>query len=194
MCCNQKTFKDTLIGCEDIRVNAILTPDTDYVWEVTTRFAAIHLVPFTTDSDGYGTINISALPDGFCVAGEKFTLRIKQTIESCEYISIPFIINHQCCEIEFYGGSAPKSFIGCPYTPPPGASFKSAKFDFVGDTDQTEFQDDGLIDAKQVIVFAESGLLQEGTAINQYQFDKTTGTITFGQSVEGQNVSIIYFK
>lgn len=195
MCCNQKTFSDTVIGCQDIRVNAVLLPNTEYVWEVTTRFNNKYLLPFTTDSQGYGTIDVSQLPEGFCVPGECFDLKLKQSVEACEYVGIPLMINHERLQVTFAGGSMDKSFIGCPYTiPVSGGTFVSHRIQFTGEMDQTVYQDDDLIDAVQLIVVNESGVLQEGDGIMQYQFDASTGTITFGQTVEGQNITLISFK
>lgn len=195
MCCKSLKFTDHIIGCDDIRVNAVLAPNTDYVWVITDLFSYTYQLPFTTNEEGIGVIDVSQLPEGFCNPYMKgFTLRLKQTIESCDYIEIPFIQKYDSILVEQRSGNIPKSFIGCPYVVPTAPSFHSGRIQFTGQEDQVEYQNNDLKNAVQVIVVNESGVMQEGQESNQYQFSKVTGAISFGQSISNQAITIIYFK
>ena len=195
MCCKSKKFIDHIVGCEDIRVNAVFAANTSYVWEIIDEFNNIYQLPFETDGSGIGIIDVSQLPEGFCNPYlNGFTLRLKSSIESCEYIDIPFIQNYETVEVNINAGNVPKSFIGCPYEAPNNVGFISGKKMFIGQEDQTTYQNNDIKNAVQLLVFNESGILQEGDEYNQYEYNETTGTVSFGQSVAGQSITIIYFK
>lgn len=52
-----------------------------------------------------------------------------------------------------------------------------------------------LINAKQVAVFIEGAIRQEGTAPEEYIFDKIPGIISFNSELQdGQKITILYFK
>jgi hypothetical protein len=52
-----------------------------------------------------------------------------------------------------------------------------------------------LINAKQVAVFIEGAIRQEGTEPEDYLFDKIPGIISFNSELQpGQKITILYFK
>ena len=52
-----------------------------------------------------------------------------------------------------------------------------------------------LINAKQVAVFIEGAIRQEGTAPEEYIFDKIPGILSFNSElIDGQKITILYFK
>jgi hypothetical protein len=52
-----------------------------------------------------------------------------------------------------------------------------------------------LVNAKQIAVFIEGAIRQEGTGEEEYMFDKIVGIISFNTELQsGQKITILYFK
>ncbi|OSZ79105.1 hypothetical protein CAP35_12890 [Chitinophagaceae bacterium IBVUCB1] len=75
------------------------------------------------------------------------------------------------------------------------ATIKAGKLQFYALAGQQTYVHDALIYAKQIAVFVEGIILQEGIAPDEYQVDLVTGTITFNtQLIATQKISILYIK
>lgn len=75
------------------------------------------------------------------------------------------------------------------------ATIKAGKLQFYALANQQTYNHDSLIYAKQIAVFVEGVILQEGTAIDEYQVDLVSGTITFNTTLTAsQKISILYIK
>lgn len=73
--------------------------------------------------------------------------------------------------------------------------FSTGKLQHTATEGQTAITYTALIHAKQVIVFVEGTLWQEGNALDQYSFLNTSGTVTFNiPLISGQKITILYFK
>ena|SRR6478736_2470507 len=117
--CN-KSFSDYIIGApESVQVNALLEPDTSYVWEAVDGFGNIYHQDFTTDSNGIGTFDMDTLPAGFANASQApLRLRIKQDAFDCDYIPLVVVQKFLEATIDFRAGTATKDWIGCAITAP----------------------------------------------------------------------------
>ena len=83
----------------------------------------------------------------------------------------------------------------CPATGANGLPFTTGKLQFVASEGQTEGSYTELAVAKQVAVFVEGGMRQEGTEDDEYSFDSLNAAIVFNTPlIEGQKITIIYFK
>jgi hypothetical protein len=92
-------------------------------------------------------------------------------------LTIPFLNN-----TEHYLSDAP-------------TTFTTGKVQHVATEGQTIVTYTALVNAKQVVVFVEGMLWQEGNALDQYSFSNTSGIITFNTPlISEQKISIIYFK
>jgi len=78
--------------------------------------------------------------------------------------------------------------------PPQPITTTSGKFQFIGAIGQTTFQHSDLEGVDTLIVTTEKGTMYEGLDYDQYRFDPVGGIITFNQSVEGQEVTIVWLK
>lgn len=213
MNCNNsnKLFQDTVSDNPgDITVYGVLAPDTDYWWEVTDQHGNKYLIPFTTNADGIGTLDVSQLPEGFFnpfTSG--FTLRVKSTTDSCDYEPMSFVVKYNSIHVNVINSNIDKDTIGCPIDIKLPERFSSERFQFTGEADQTQYPiasysnfetlKSKIGTAKQILVFSETGILQEGPGETQYQVDQddespTFGVITFGQTVYDQKITIIIFK
>ncbi len=75
------------------------------------------------------------------------------------------------------------------------ATINAGKLQFYALPNQQTYNHDSLIYAKQIAVFVEGVILQEGTAIDEYQVDLVSGTITFNTTLTAsQKISILYIK
>lgn len=209
MCCNSTTsLNDYLAGDQtNIVVNGILQPDTNYVWEVTDGYGNMYYIPFTTNSEGLGTIDSSQLPDNFINAHQlPVTIKAKRSVSSCDYEKISFIQKFESMKVEFKNNATTKGYIGCaidilppsnklPFTyrirttPSNNALLKEKP---VGNT----LQDNELIGKtpwpfiivdNQPLQWAESGIT----------FNSTTGTFDFSAYnplVDGQTINVPYYE
>ncbi len=85
---------------------------------------------------------------------------------------------------------------GVEYTGGVGAAtIKAGKLQFYTTEGQQQYSNNALIYAKQVAVFLEGIILQEGTAGDEYAIDLPTGTITFNTPlIQTQKITILYIK
>lgn len=102
-----------------MRINALLSPNTSYVWELADSFNNYYHSEFTTGSDGIGTLDMSALPAGFAnVAQGTLRIRVKLTADDCDYV--PLVIAQKFLQIamDFRAGTAVKDWVACALTAP----------------------------------------------------------------------------
>ncbi len=114
-CCQSCCFEDIISACpESIKVNAKLTPNTQYVWIITDSHGNVYSQEFTTDGNGYGSIDTTKLPEGFCNPyNAGFNIQVKQDEESCDFIPLPFMVKYNCVDVKVVGGTLEKNQIGC---------------------------------------------------------------------------------
>lgn len=119
-CGCQKSYSDYIIGSpEEVTVHVLLQPDTVYLWELTDGQKNIYHQEFTTDSDGFGVIDMSGLPEGFANAYQApLTIRVKVADSECTYV--PLVIAQRFLQIQmsFRAGTGNKDWIACPIQPP----------------------------------------------------------------------------
>lgn len=85
---------------------------------------------------------------------------------------------------------------GVEYTGGIGEStIKAGKLQFYALDGQQIYNHTALIYAKQIAVFVEGVILQEGNADDEYQVDLALGELSFNNSlIAGQKISILYIK
>lgn len=75
------------------------------------------------------------------------------------------------------------------------SSYTTGKLQYVADEGQTEIGNNNLLGVKQLAVFVEGAMLQEGIGDEDYQFDVVEQKIVFNTPlVAGQKITILYFK
>lgn len=75
------------------------------------------------------------------------------------------------------------------------ATIKAGKLQFYATEGQLVYSNDALIYAKQIAVFLEGAILQEGEAIDEYIIDLPSGTLTFNSPLlQTQKITILYIK
>lgn len=83
----------------------------------------------------------------------------------------------------------------CPSVSQDTAPVTTGKLQLTATTDQTEITHTELVNARQVAVFVEGAMRQEGTDVDEYSFVPAEDKITFNTGlIEGQKITIIYFK
>ncbi len=83
--------------------------------------------------------------------------------------------------IEYVGGELEKVAVG--------------KLQYVATEGQTQITDEILQDARQVALFVEGAILQEGSEPDGYAFNAATGTVTFHTPlIAAQRITILYIK
>lgn len=119
-CKCQKCFSDFIIGAPSaVRVNALLTPETDYVWELTDGFGNIYHQDFTTESDGIGYLDMSQMPPGFANAAQApLSIRVKESASDCEYVPLVVAQRYAQISMDFRAGTAIKDWVACPIGAP----------------------------------------------------------------------------
>lgn len=195
MCQTCDFYKDRITSdTTNILVNALLVADTNYIWEVTDSLDNQYLIPFTTDSNGFGVLPAASLPAGFInYAVAPFTVRVKPDVASCDYIPLVMLSRYEAVSVSVARGAG-KNFVGCAIDIGSLQQFTSGELQFTGTDGQTTYQNDSIIGTKQIIVFNETGVVSLGTDFSQYQYNNNTGTITFGQPISGQRIVIYWFK
>lgn len=115
MCCKDKVFTDSISTCsETILVRAIFPPLSTHVWVVTDPFGNQYMQAFTADSLGYGSIDLSAFPEGFCNPSlPGFSIHVKATEDACDFEGLVFPVTFEKAQVKITGGSAVKEFVGC---------------------------------------------------------------------------------
>lgn len=85
---------------------------------------------------------------------------------------------------------------GVEYTGGAGeTTIKAGKLQFYAIDGQLIYSHTALIYAKQIAVFVEGMMLQEGSGHDEYQIDPEAGQITFNtQLIAAQKISILYIK
>jgi hypothetical protein len=85
---------------------------------------------------------------------------------------------------------------GVEYTGGVGEStIKAGKLQFYAIDGQHTYNHSALIYAKQIAVFVEGVMIQEGNASDEYQVDLTLGELSFTNPlIAGQKISILYIK
>lgn len=85
---------------------------------------------------------------------------------------------------------------GVEYTGGVGSStIKAGKLQFYATEGQVQYSNDALIYAKQIAVFLEGIIIQEGEADDEYVVDLPTGTISFNTPlIQTQKITILYIK
>lgn len=72
---------------------------------------------------------------------------------------------------------------------------KTGRKQFVAGDGQTVFIDNAFKNARQVMVFVEGALRQEGAGEDEYVFSAADGTVTFNDPmIEEQKITILYIK
>lgn len=114
-CCQPCCFEDFISACPDkIKVNAKFEPASDYFWIITDSHGNKYSQEFTTDDDGYGEIDTTLLPEGFCNPyNSGFIIEVKKTLESCDFIPMVFPVKYNCVDVKVIGGTFEKHEIGC---------------------------------------------------------------------------------
>ncbi|MBK7882482.1 MAG: hypothetical protein IPJ81_00570 [Chitinophagaceae bacterium] len=97
-CCQPCCFEDVISPCPaEIKVNAKFEAATKYFWIITDLHDNVYSQEFTTDGNGYGKIDTTKLPPGFCNPyNAGFTIQVKKTVESCDFIPMVFPIKYNC--------------------------------------------------------------------------------------------------
>ncbi len=76
-----------------------------------------------------------------------------------------------------------------------GGSLLSGKLQLIASSGQTSFTNAALLNAKQVVLFIEGMIVQEGADADEYALNINTGTLLFNTPLtEGQRITILYFK
>lgn len=71
----------------------------------------------------------------------------------------------------------------------------AGKLQHIATDNQYSISYTSLINARQIAIFVEGALWQEGNSSDEYIFNPTSGTITFNTALaEGQKITILYFK
>jgi hypothetical protein len=115
MCKTNDKYVDFLTGSPTtVTVNALLSPNASYFWEITDSFGNTYNQAFDTDADGYGEIDITALPEGFInpYMGE-FIIRVKESLSDCDYVEFAMVQRYRSIVVENKKGNTSKSWIGC---------------------------------------------------------------------------------
>lgn len=114
-CCQPCCFEGVISPCtEAIKVKGKLSPATNYFWIITDSHGNVYSQEFTTDADGYGEIDTTELPEGFCNPyNAGFTIQVKSTLASCDFIPLVFAIKYDCVNVKVVGGTLEKDQIGC---------------------------------------------------------------------------------
>lgn len=99
-------YKLSLEECpEDIVIEAGLTPDTDYKWEIEDKFGTIYNGTATSAGDGKLTINVNNannLPKGlFMHFSGAFTLQLFKTSETTATDLVINTQTYKCIELVF---------------------------------------------------------------------------------------------
>ncbi|HEY1030272.1 MAG TPA: hypothetical protein VGD89_00745 [Flavipsychrobacter sp.] len=83
--------------------------------------------------------------------------------------------------IEYVGGELEKVAVG--------------KLQYVATEGQAQITDEILQNARQVALFVEGAILQEGSELDGYTFNAATGTVTFHTPlIASQRITILYIK
>lgn len=83
----------------------------------------------------------------------------------------------------------------CPDVEGGSAAFSTGKLQFIATEGQAAFDHFELATSKQVAVFVEGAMWQEGNGADEYSFSQSESAITFNSPlIEGQKITIIYFN
>lgn len=113
MCCEDKNFYDSVSSCvSSIKVYAIFEPNAEYIWVITDPFGNVYEQPFTADIKGYGSIDTSKLPEGFCNPFmPSFMLQVR-TLNDFTPKSLIFPVAFESAIVKISGGNRIKASIG----------------------------------------------------------------------------------
>lgn len=127
----KNAFYDFISNCNtDIRVNALLLPATAYTWVITDKFDKQYSGEIITDGDGFFTIAVADLPNGFLneFAGT-FKLEIFEDI--CKKTDFKMAQFYDSIEFGAKAGTRVKDNLGCDFNcDTTGGSGNSAVFPF----------------------------------------------------------------
>jgi len=131
-CCT--CFTDFLARCpEEIQVYAQLQPSTMYTWVITDKFGKQWSEEFTTDADGFWTIDVDDLPAGLLTeySGD-FKLQVLD--QSCKPTKFKVAQEYTCINFNIVGGARIKNTLGCTFeTAFSGVTFTSVTVDKFAD-------------------------------------------------------------
>lgn len=89
----------------------------------------------------------------------------------------------------------PEVIYDCTPTGETDLQITTGRKQFVAGEEQAIFADGSFVNARQVMVFVEGALRQQGTGEDEYAFDSSTGTITFNTAtIAEQKITILYIK
>lgn len=108
-------FTDYLVKCsEEINVYAQLAPLTEYKWIITDKFDNQYSGEFTTDSNGFWTIDTDDLPAGLLTSySGVFSLQVED--ETCKPIKFKIAQEYDCIRFDIKGGTREKNTLGCSF-------------------------------------------------------------------------------
>lgn len=108
-------FTDYLVKCsEEINVFAQLAPLTSYFWVITDKFQRQYSGAFTTDKDGFWSIDTDDLPPGLLTQfSGSFTLQVQD--ETCKPIKFKVAQEYDCIRFDVRGGTREKNTLGCSF-------------------------------------------------------------------------------
>lgn len=112
----QNAFYDFLCNCNDaIKVNALLEPAKPYIWVITDKFDREYTGEEISDGDGFLTIPVASLPDGFLTefSGD-FKLEIM--VDDCQKIDFKLASFYDRIIFNVKGGPRVKNNLGCDFT------------------------------------------------------------------------------
>ena len=172
---------------EFIKVYALLIPGGEYFWEISDYFGNIYYQPFTAGIDGYGYIDTSLLPKGFCNPFmHGFSVRIKKTPTDVDQETLLMLQGFDSVYVRLYQGNQTKPYVGVTI-PEPILSVGTTKLIVVPVTEETDtIQDDRLIGAKVLLALiggTEAEYDWQDTAV----FNPATGTHKLGATLPGSD-------
>lgn len=106
------------------------------MWELVDGFGNVYHQEFTTNGDGIGAIDMSALPAGFAnVAQAPLKIRVKESNSDCDYLPLTIIQHYESIAMDFKAGNGTKDWVACLF---PGTTITptlSVPTGFAGTTD-----------------------------------------------------------
>lgn len=128
-----EVFSDYIVQCTDeLQVNALLAPATQYKWVIVDKFDNESSGFSTTDGNGFFVISIIDLPEGLLTkySGE-FTLKVFSATDDCKQVSFKCAKYYDEICLHVRAGNRVKNNLGCSFecTSPDGGNGNSAVFE-----------------------------------------------------------------
>ena len=123
-------YPDYLVRCStEIAVNAQLAPLSTYSWIITDKFDRQYSGQFTTNENGFWTIDVDDLPAGLLTQfSGQFKLQVQD--DSCKPIKFKIAQEYDCIVFELKAGTREKNTIGCDFECTPTSGSQTLLFPF----------------------------------------------------------------